>query len=88
MVFALTVTVAPSRRASSSLASSTSTAATFKPMALAYCTAMWPRPPIPEITTQLPGRVSVTFSPLYTVTPAHSTGAISTKPSPSGRRPT
>ncbi|MNL23406.1 hypothetical protein D3C87_1447940 [compost metagenome] len=63
-VLALTVTLAPSRRARSSLASSTSTAATFNPMALAYCTARWPRPPTPEITIQSPGLVSVTFSPL------------------------
>ena len=41
-----------------------STAATFIPIALAYCTAMCPSPPTPEITTQSPGLVSVTFSPL------------------------
>ncbi len=35
-VLALTVTVAPRRRARSSFASSTSTAATFMPIALAY----------------------------------------------------
>ena len=30
---------------------------------------------MPEMTTQSPGWVSVTFRPLYTVTPAHRTGA-------------
>jgi hypothetical protein len=40
VVAALTVTSAPWRRASSSLASSTSTAATRMPIARAYCTAM------------------------------------------------
>ena len=34
------------------------------------------RPSIAPFHPQLPGRVSVTLSPLYTVTPAHSTGAI------------
>ncbi|PAV92720.1 hypothetical protein WR25_21443 [Diploscapter pachys] len=63
-VRALTVTFAPSRRARSSLASSTSTAATFRPMATAYCTAIWPSPPMPEMTTVSPGLVSVIFSPL------------------------
>ncbi|MNV93247.1 hypothetical protein D3C71_1879160 [compost metagenome] len=85
---ALTVTSAPRRRARSSLASSMSTAATFKPMARAYCTAMWPNPPMPDMTTQLPGRVSVIFRPLYTVTPAHSTGAMSTKLTFLGNSPT
>ena len=43
---------------------------------------------MPETTTQSPGRVSVTFRPLYTVTPAHSTGATAAKPMPAGRWPT
>lgn len=61
---ALTVTAAPSRDARASLRSSMSTAAMLSPIALAYCTAMWPRPPMPETTTQSPGLVLVTFSPL------------------------
>lgn len=61
---ALTVRLAPSLRASSSLASSMSMAATCRPMALAYCTATWPRPPMPEIATHWPGRALVCLSPL------------------------
>jgi hypothetical protein len=34
-----------------------------EPIAFAYCTAMWPSPPMPEITTVSPGLVSVSFSP-------------------------
>jgi hypothetical protein len=64
VVRAFTVICAPSCRANASLLSSTSTAATFRPIARAYCTAMWPRPPMPEIATQSPGLVSVTFRPL------------------------
>lgn len=40
-------------RARSSLSSATSTSATFRPMAAADCTAMWPRPPMPETTTPI-----------------------------------
>ena len=36
------------------LESSMSTATTRSPMARAYCTAMWPRPPMPEIATHCP----------------------------------
>ncbi|MOA39975.1 hypothetical protein D3C78_1617990 [compost metagenome] len=85
---AFTVSVAPSLRASSSLASSTSTAATCRPMAFAYCTATWPRPPMPEIATHWPGRALVSLRPLYTVTPAQRIGAISVKPTCFGRIPT
>jgi hypothetical protein len=49
---------------------------------------MCPSPPMPETTTQLPGRASVTFRPLYTVTPAHRTGASGTKSTVAGREPT
>ena len=54
---------APSDLASSSLSGCTSTAATCMPIALAYWTAMWPRPPIPETTTHSPGLTSVSLSP-------------------------
>ena len=43
---------------------------------------------MPEITTQSPGLASVTFRPLYTVTPAQSTGATSIKLTLDGRWPT
>ena len=33
-------------------------------MAFVHCTAVWPRPPIPEITTHSPGLASVSFSSL------------------------
>ena len=49
--------------ARASLESSTSMATTRSPTARAYCTAMWPRPPMPEIATHCPGRVSVTLRP-------------------------
>ena len=55
---------APCLRARASLSSATSTAATRRPMATAYCTARCPRPPMPEITTHSPGRASVIFRPL------------------------
>ena len=61
---ALTVISAPCLRARASLSSATSTAATRRPMATAYCTARCPRPPMPEITTHSPGRASVIFRPL------------------------
>lgn len=41
---------------------------------------------MPEMTTQSPGWVSVTFRPLYTVTPAQRMGAASTGSASSGRR--
>ena len=50
---ALTVTSAPDARASSSFSSLTSTAATCKPIALAYSMASWPRPPTPEMSDPL-----------------------------------
>src|SRR6478735_46776 len=83
---ALTVSSAPCFLARASLSSSMSTAATRSPMATAYWTAMCPSPPIPEMVTHWPGRVSVIFRPLYTVTPAHSTGATSTGSDPAGMR--
>ena len=66
------------------MSSATSTATTRMPIATAYCTAMCPRPPMPEITTHCPGRTSVCFSPLYTVTPAHRIGPTSIGSAPSG----
>ena len=74
---ASTTISAPCLVARSSFSWAMSTAITRMPIATAYCTAMWPSPPIPEITTHWPGRTSVRLRPLYTVTPAHSTGAIS-----------
>src|SRR6478735_2027996 len=72
------------RRASASLSSSTSTAATRRPIATAYCTAMWPSPPMPETRTHSPGFVSVVLRPLYTVTPAHRIGPTAASSTPSG----
>ena len=61
---AFTATSAPRVRASASFSSVTSSATTCSPIALAYCTATCPRPPMPEIATHSPGRASVSFSPL------------------------
>ena len=61
---ALTATSAPRLRASASFSSATSTHATRIPIALAYCTAKWPSPPMPEITTHWPGFTSVSLSAL------------------------
>ena len=61
---ALIAASAPISRARASFSSEMSTAITLRPMAFAYCTATWPRPPIPEITTVSPGLVSVSFRPL------------------------
>ena len=83
---ALTVSSAPWVRASASLSSAMSTAATRSPIATAYCTAMWPRPPMPEMTTHSPGRASVILRPLYTVTPAQRRGATSIGSEPVGMR--
>src|SRR5271165_1350109 len=47
----------------------------MKPIAFAYWIARCPRPPTPEIATHSPGLASVSFSPLYVVTPAHRIGA-------------
>ena len=60
---ASTVTSAPSFLASFSFSAATSTAATLSPMARAYCTAMWPSPPIPTMATHWPGRAPVRFRP-------------------------
>jgi len=38
--------------------------ATRRPIATAYCTAMCPSPPMPEIATHCPGRVPVHLRPL------------------------
>jgi len=62
-----------------------STAATCIPIALAYWTAMPPSPPMLEMTAHSPGLTSVSFSPLWTVTPAHSTGAAAPNSSLPGR---
>lgn len=43
---------------------------------------------MPEIASHWPGRVSVTRMPLYTVTPAHRIGAISSNATRSGNWPT
>ena len=43
---------------------------------------------MPDITTVSPGLVSVSLSPLYTVTPAHRIGAAGANSSLSGRWPT
>lgn len=43
-----------------------STATTCIPIALAYCTAIWPRPPMPMMATHWPRRTSFSFSPLQT----------------------
>lgn len=36
----------------------------FRPIALAYCTAIWPSPPMPEIASHSPGLASVSLMPL------------------------
>ena len=83
---AFTVTSAPCLRASASFDSSTSTAATCRPIARAYCTARWPTAPMPEITTHSPARAPVTLSALYAVTPAHRIGHTATGSVPGGMR--
>jgi hypothetical protein len=64
VVFASIAASAPISRASAIFSSEMSTAITLSPIAFAYCTATWPSPPMPEITTVLPGLAPVSFSPL------------------------
>mmetsp|Transcript_16048 Transcript_16048/g.48216 ORF Transcript_16048/g.48216 Transcript_16048/m.48216 type:complete len:212 (-) Transcript_16048:625-1260(-) len=66
-----------------------SIAQTLRPMAFAYCTPTWPRPPqAPMIATHCPGLASVSLSALYVVTPAQRIGEAWAKLSPSGILPT
>ncbi|BAF25025.1 Os09g0400100 [Oryza sativa Japonica Group] len=59
------------------------------PNALANLTATWPSPPRPTTPTCFPGAFSpwITIG-LYTVTPAHSSGAAPSSGSPAGTRST
>nr|ACR35405.1 unknown [Zea mays]ACR35956.1 unknown [Zea mays]ACR36129.1 unknown [Zea mays]ACR36827.1 unknown [Zea mays] len=58
---------------------------TWWPMALATFTPMWPTPPRPRMPPRRPGVVSPKcFSGLYTVTPAHSSGAACSGARPAG----
>lgn len=67
---------APSLRHMSPFSAPPSTAMMSMPMARAYWMAMLPRPPpAPTTTTLWPARAPDSFSPLYTVMPAHRIGA-------------
>ncbi|SLJ82299.1 Uncharacterised protein [Mycobacteroides abscessus subsp. abscessus] len=49
---------------------------------------MWPSPPIPTMATRLPGPACQCRSGENSVTPAHSSGAATSRPMPSGMRTT
>ena len=61
---ALMISSAPSLFAKTSFSSLTSTAIVRAPQTFAYCRAMCPRPPIPEIKTVLPGPAPESFTAL------------------------
>lgn len=71
---------APSLLVISFFSSPASMAMIRSPMALAYWQAREPNPPpAPTMATVCPGRAPDSFKPLYTVIPAHRTGAMASR---------